>query len=506
MHSLSVHSCGSTLRRIGNGWLSNVSLPIAAAVPVAILISIDSVPTKAAAIASIVTFAVAISVVGILRGSRRGAVCVLLFGPAIAFGIVSRVGFSRDYASTTPLVPTEHISGLECVVRNDVFVEESGRYRIDVRIRTVTARCGTVCTGRTQSGVLARLYAPLGEHVYAGEVLSIRGVSPAEHPADQLTLISSTKPARLGFSGIVLRYRAHIYRRILTLRSRLGRDTGALFGALFLGVSGASVDDLRYFVRRAGCIHLLALSGMHVAVLIGLILAALTPIAGTRTARLVAIPIVVCYTALVGMPPALMRACVMYGVASVLSGCKRRYRMIDIVSTSFLLSVALQPFSATTLSLRLTYVAVIGISAGAPACARFLRRWLPDPLAAPTGVSLSAFLATSPFVVHAFGEVYPFGLLATLVIAPLVTFFLAFGAMLVCIEVVWPVRSISFAAGYDLLELCAVLVDRSARIFAYLPAVSVQTLTLVIISSTLWMYLVRRFGRVDPIQLSQGNR
>jgi ComEC/Rec2-related protein len=467
--------------------------------------NIGEIPAKWYYLAALSLSAVGITVIS-LRGrcDRWSKILTILVAGASLSGLISgNLALCRDQSDLAFYIATVDVSGLRGRTDADVFVEYSGTHLITVVPETIYYSDGALCESSSYAATRFELIVPLDRHLSRGEVIFVSGLTRDDQTNHRNRLRSEVNPERIGYSRVLWRIRATMFARINELRFRLEPRSSSLFGALFLGISDAAMDDVRYFIRMAGCIHLLALSGMHVAILIAVILAILSPIMGTKQAKIVAIPMVAAYTMLVGMPPALLRACIMYTTATMLSGSRRRYRGLDVIAASFLLGTIIQPESLHTLSFVLTYVAVLGISIGARPWTKWLMRCFPTVLASPIAVSISAFSATAPFVAAAFGAIYPFGIAASLVIAPIVALFLAMGVAVICVEIIWPIRRVSFTIFYELLELAARCIEIIAKVFSRLPAVSAQTFPLVVIFSLLWVYILRRFARVDPLLISK---
>ena len=196
---------------------------------------------------------------------------------------------------------------------------------------------------------------------------------------------------------------------------RLVRGPGkGLLTALLLGdksdLDGATITHF----KRTGTMHLLALSGLHVGLLAGL----LAPFAsGVATCGLLVV-----FVALVGPRAPLLRALAMRTLGGLLVARGRRgLPLARLMATALGLGVVLGPALLASLSARLSFLAVGGLLAGITLCGR--RRWLAGALG-PAG----AVLATAPLCVATFGEFQPLGIVVTPLVLPFIVALLAVGA------------------------------------------------------------------------------
>ena len=219
------------------------------------------------------------------------------------------------------------------------------------------------------------------------------------------------------------------------LHAGLDGRVGALMEALTLGDrseigqqavragdgNGPSVRDA---FARAGLAHLVALSGQHVALLVGVLLLLL---ARTRLGSWlglgrygVALAFLALYLALVGASPSITRAVVQGG--AVLLGLWVGRGKLDVLGTLGLAgaaSVALFPGWVFDLGFQLSFLAVLALTLTPRLEARLPQGW-PRWLRAGVAVTLLAELATAPIVAHNFGQLPLVGLPANLLAAPMI--------------------------------------------------------------------------------------
>jgi competence protein ComEC len=222
----------------------------------------------------------------------------------------------------------------------------------------------------------------------------------------------------------------------------MGDGPGGLFLALLTGYrDGLSPEESRIF-REAGCSHILALSGMHLGILSGVILFILRPLPGRKPAFLISCVLILCYLFLTGFGISLVRAALMYFLYGLNSAFYRKSRGIDVLILSFVIVTAASPASFYTLSFQLSFLAVGGMLVAAPAFERLFQAWLPSFIRTPLAFSAGAQLPVIPLLMLSFGVIYPVGLIAGIIIAPMVTLFIWAGLVFLVTDL----KAVSFFA------------------------------------------------------------
>ena len=155
-------------------------------------------------------------------------------------------------------------------------------------------------------------------------------------------------PARLGHA---------MQMRIRELFS--GDDAGFLL-ALLTGRRGELSTQADVDLSEAGVYHILAVSGMHCAYLLALV-GSLTGKHRRRLTAAVAIPILVFYALLTGASPSVVRACVMLSFLTAAPLFRRESDPPTALLTALFLILLNNPFAAKSVSLQLSFGAVVGL-------------------------------------------------------------------------------------------------------------------------------------------------
>ncbi|HEX6937797.1 MAG TPA: DNA internalization-related competence protein ComEC/Rec2 [Longimicrobiales bacterium] len=273
--------------------------------------------------------------------------------------------------------------------------------------------------------------------------------------------VTQTRPASvLRHPGATLRGRAQE-----RIRALFPRDAG-LVEALILEQRGGVDPAVGEQFARSGLAHLLAISGLHVGVIAGVLLL-LGRIArlGARATGLAAIGCTLAYVLFLGAPHAAMRSALQLGLVL---GMRRLQRPSDpftpLAAVALVLLVA-DPLAILEPGFQLSFAGVAGIIVlrrRLMAVLPFGRiRYLQDSLA----TSLAATAATMPIAALHFGRVAPIGVLANLAAIPIV------GAAVPALVAALAVGSIHEGAGRFLAAGAGVLLDALAAVAASAAAV-----------------------------------
>ncbi|NBF40907.1 MAG: hypothetical protein GVY14_10870 [Spirochaetes bacterium] len=211
-------------------------------------------------------------------------------------------------------------------------------------------------------------------------------------------------------------------RKVERAMSALG-PAAWLSRALLLGRTDGAPAYAEDVFRRSGTAHILALSGMHLGILIALSVMLLAPFMGRRRALFAALGFVGVYLGVVGFRASLARASLMFALGTAAVALGRRPDPMRILAVSFIALAVAAPSSIDGLSFQLSFAALAGILIVGRRLDRRLQPVLPAVLRRPLAASVGAQLATLPLLLAAFGVARPVGVIATLVMAPLAVLF-----------------------------------------------------------------------------------
>jgi len=395
-------------------------------------------------------------------------------------------------------IPEENVRGISGVLLDDPRLVSGGRAMAALSIRMITG------TGMVRVGTRGELtvFFPeesaerlrefgRGTEVFAEGTLRTGNDGAYLFAAESLHITKQAPPFEHFRTGLRL-----------GLTRRFTSSWGGLALALLLGIRDNLDAGIAARYRDAGCSHILALSGMHLAVLVALISFLLRRILGLRLSAICGAVLILAYCYIVGPLPSLNRAALMYlvGVFAVLGMFKRE--ALSLLCIAFLIQLVITPKAGLSLSFILSYLALAGILIIGESLNSIFKGKAPAVLLLSLSASLGAFIATAGVTAWVFGILRPVGILASLILTPLTTVFMIGSMVWLVINLALPV--LSPLLSYPLLLLYR-LMDKTAFFAALTPGVKGQpwliiSLSLLSMAVIFWFEYRRRLAanRLDP--------
>lgn len=218
--------------------------------------------------------------------------------------------------------------------------------------------------------------------------------------------------------------REHIKGRLM--KAGIDNEALALSNALLTGNKDLIERGTRKAYSRAGASHLLALSGMHLGIIYGLIYMLILKWGRFSKWRWHLLPPTLLglwgYALLAGFPFSLLRATIMLSFFTIGTLAQYRQPPLHTLSLSTLCILLISPMALFDIGFQLSFVAVFFIVTLYPSIKLFFNgkrlRWIWDIL----GVSFAAQLGTAPLCIYYF-HILPFtGFLLSLIVVPLTMF------------------------------------------------------------------------------------
>lgn len=201
------------------------------------------------------------------------------------------------------------------------------------------------------------------------------------------------------------------------------RDAEArgLVPALVLGDTSALTPELTEDFRSTGLMHLTAVSGANLTLLLAFVLFAARWLGVRgRWLRLVGLLGVIAFVGLCRTEPSVLRAAAMGLVALVALGSGGRRAGLRNLALAMIILLLVDPFLGRSVGFALSVLASGGIIWWARPWASLLARWLPRIVAESLTVPLAAHLSTLPVVAAISGQVSVAGLAANALAGPFV--------------------------------------------------------------------------------------
>ena len=202
-------------------------------------------------------------------------------------------------------------------------------------------------------------------------------------------------------------------------------STNGIIKALLTGDRSGITQQTAQVFRDSGASHILALSGLHLGIIYG-VLSKIFSIGGNssfkrRMKSVIIIIACIMYTLATGAGASITRACMFIVLKETAELTGRNISLKGILATSLALHLAFDPMSATDVGFQLSYAAMMGIAFLFPVMKRLWKnewpglKWMWESLS----VSISCQITTGPLAYYYFGTFPQYFLLTNLLAIPL---------------------------------------------------------------------------------------
>jgi competence protein ComEC len=203
-----------------------------------------------------------------------------------------------------------------------------------------------------------------------------------------------------------------------------GHQQQAIASALILGVTDGLDNELTQAYAASGAMHVLAVSGLHVGIIYGIILLILRPLTRNQKGKWfvagVSILLLWGYAMITGFSPSVLRAVTMFSFVALARPLNYRTNIYNILAVSAFCLLLINPYLVMSVGFQLSYLAVIGIVYLQPLVYRL---WSPknsflDKVWQITCVSFAAQLATFSLGILYFHQFPVYFLFSNLFVIP----------------------------------------------------------------------------------------
>ena len=333
--------------------------------------------------------------------------------------------------------------------------------------------------------VSGKLYAtvPLlqGTDIYPGKQIKLRGILYLPQPASNLGGFDFQKYlARQGiFAGIqgfeTISERSlppiwgwwKIRQRIVRSQLQgLGSPTGQLVSSMVLGRKAVDLPrDIRDRFIEAGLAHVLAASGFHVSLLLGIILKLTTRFAA-KPRLAVGIGTLMVYLGLTGIQASVFRACLMGSAVLIALTMDTKVKPLGSLLVAATIILLINPLFIGDLGFQLSFLATFGLIVTLPALQSKLD-WLPPTVATLIVVPLAASVWVLPLISYEFNTIATYSIIVNVVCTPLITLISLGGMVSAIAAVIVPALGSAIAS---LLFYPTLLLITVTKFFTSLPA------------------------------------
>lgn len=286
------------------------------------------------------------------------------------------------------------------------------------------------------------------------------------------------------------------------------QDAVGFITAILTGDKSPLDDDDYSALQTSGAAHVVAVSGMHISFLVGLLL---NVTGKKKRTSLICIPIIILFMAMVGFTPSVVRAGVMQTFVLLAPIFGREDDTLTSLSTALLVLLAINPYSICSTSLQLSFASVLGInlisgkiSSGlikSIAVNNKIVRKILVFIIESLSTSIGAIVFTIPIMAVTFDYISVYSPITNILILWAVSFVFS-GAVIVCLlGFLLPFAGIIFAWPVTLLVRYILLACHGVSM---LPGAVLYTLSdyirmwLVFFYMILWVFFILSRGKKAP--------
>lgn len=414
--------------------------------------------------------------------SQKAILIVMFFAGFLLFSIrAMSYSAAISYISDSNNVSGSVISAtikddkIQLIVKN----RHSGPRRVLVTLDESASERSAENARTCTSEAFAEAYARTGAFAYTGMVIEARGeyteIPSADDPGCfDYSLYMKSKGVTVRFKAYILevtdaemplnsRIRLFLYSARERFISRFDAETQGFIRSVIFGDKSEIDEDILEEFNSNSTGHILAVSGLHVGFLYGL-LRFMTGRKRTLPVSILIIGVILLYGEMTMWSPATVRACMVMTVSLCSTHFRRTSDLLTSVSLAAFLILTFQPYQLFNSGFQLSFLALCGIA--------FLSR----PIASVTGEAIAVMLAvqagTLPVIAYSYCRINPLSMLINIPVILLASVLVPLCIILLMLEAA--VMRVP-AAGIDLAELISSAVIKINHILNFGGSFSIKT-------------------------------
>ncbi len=235
--------------------------------------------------------------------------------------------------------------------------------------------------------------------------------------------------------GIANKIREHINFKLK--KYSFNPDELAIINAILLGQRQNISEDVYTNYRNAGAIHILAISGLHIGIILIMLSSIFKPLErlryGIYIKTILIVLILWSFAIIAGLSASVTRAVSMFSIVAVGMHLKRPTNIYNTLAISIFLLLLFKPLFLFDVGFQLSYLAVFGIVSLNPTLDKVWKPkyWLFKTLWQTLTVTLSAQIGILPISLFYFHQFPGLFFLTNLLIIPLLGIILGFGIIII---------------------------------------------------------------------------
>ena len=273
---------------------------------------------------------------------------------------------------------------------------------------------------------------PLNPHQFNYQnYLKKKGVYHQLHPIEnQFILLPNSKKTLFGYAS---NFRACLIAKLK--KENFGEEELAIIQALLLGQRNDISEETYTNYKNAGAVHILAVSGLHIGILLLLLQFVLKPIELLPKGRILKLITIVFllwgFAFVAGLSASIVRAVTMFSFIAYAMYLNRPTNTFNIIALSMFFILLIKPLFLFQVGFQMSYAAVLAIVWVYPKLQRF---WYPKGIILRKGwqllsVSIAAQLGVLPISLFYFHQFPALFFVANLIVVPFLGIVLGLGIL-----------------------------------------------------------------------------
>lgn len=234
-------------------------------------------------------------------------------------------------------------------------------------------------------------------------------------------------------------------------------DNYNLLMALLFGEKTELSKEVSNNYTQAGIVHILAISGLHIALIYGIVLWLTKPLQRLRKGKvyvfLISLSVLWFYAVLAGFSASIVRAAVMFSIIAFAKILNRQSNIYNALALSALILLCYNPNYLFDVGFQLSFAAVLSIVVFQPFVRKYSysKYYLVRETKSLLLISLVAQIGVLPLTLYYFGQFPLLFLLANLIAIPLSSIILVLGLILIPFNFLLPRVAVYLSVFVNLL-------------------------------------------------------
>ncbi len=306
---------------------------------------------------------------------------------------------------------------------------------------------------------------------------------------DGLSVTNSNKGI-YGFAGKINSYAKKVLMR--------NAENFGILLALITGDRSNISDEVYDAVKVSGVSHILVVSGMHLAILCGLVFKLLNMFGGSQilkdTILVIFLFLMMCVC---GFGMSMLRASIVYVIVIIYRRIRRLEDSVLCLADAIIIVLFIHPFAVHSIAFQLSFASTYGILVLSRKIIFYLsgarkQNFFMKEIIEAAAVSLSAYIATLPIVIYNFGYVSTYAIIVNILVSLPSTVMLILGVLGLASGVVPFVQSILLFIADKIADYFMFMVElANAMPLPYIPIKNEKQLTVIIITVFVGIYMLK---------------